>query len=73
MDDRQEKVKELRKEYPKETRVQMVSDMDDIQAVPVGSIGVVTGVDDFGTIHVNWETGSSLGIIPEFDQFRKLQ
>lgn len=39
------------------------------QAVPAGTIGIVTNVDYIGTIHMAWETGSSLGLIPEVDEF----
>ena len=36
--------------------------MEDPQAPPVGTLGKVITVDDVGTIHVAWQTGSSLGI-----------
>ena len=52
-------------------RVELVY-MNDGQARPVGTKGVVTRVDDMGTIHVNWENGSSLGLIPDEDKFRIL-
>ena len=37
--------------------------MDDIQAPPIGCKGVVRGVDDTGSILVNWENGSSLNVV----------
>ena len=43
--------------------------MNDSYGVPSGTHGVVDFVDDMGTIHVNWETGSSLGLIPDEDKF----
>ena len=55
-------IEELREFYAPGTRVKLVK-MDDIQAPPVGTIGVVSHVDDIGTIHVNWENGSSLGVV----------
>lgn len=30
---------------------------------PVGTKGVVEFIDDIGTIHVEWENGSSLGVV----------
>lgn len=36
--------------------------MNDPQAPPVGTKGIVAYVDDIGTVHVRWETGSCLGI-----------
>ncbi len=46
--------------------------MDDEQAVPEGTIGVIQKVDDLGQIHVNWANGSTLAIVPEKDKFRLL-
>ena len=43
--------------------------MYDIQAVPSNTIGTVDFVDDIGTIHINWENGSSLGLIEGKDEF----
>ncbi len=48
--------------YPEGTKVRLVK-MDDIQAPPAGTLGTVRYVDDIGTIHVSWETGSSLGVV----------
>ena len=47
--------------------------MDDIQAPPVGTKGVVRVVDDAGTIHVNWENGSTLGAVYGEDVVRKVE
>ena len=43
--------------------------MDDFQAPPVGTEGTITGVDSMGTIHVAWDNGSCLGLIPGEDRF----
>lgn len=45
--------------------------MDDDQAPKPGTKGVVDYVDDAGTIHMKWETGSSLGLIPDIDKFHR--
>ena len=50
------------------TRVKLIS-MDDTQAPPNGTMGSVINVDDIGTIHVAWDNGSSLGLIPGVDMF----
>lgn len=52
----------LKAKYKKGTKVELIR-MDDIQAPPKGTKGVVVAVDDIGTIHVDWENGSSLGIV----------
>ena len=36
-----------------------------------GCQGTVRWVDDMGTIHVSWDCGSSLGLIPGEDEFKK--
>lgn len=62
----------LRDEYPCGCRVELVK-MDDMQAPPAGTCGTVAYVDDIGTIHVNWDNGSSLGIVFGEDVCRKLR
>ena len=47
--------------YPVGTRVQL-KQMDDPQAPPVGALGTVVGVDSIGTILVQWDIGSTLGV-----------
>ena len=37
-----------------------------------GCQGTVRWVDDMGTIHVSWDCGSSLGLIPGEDEFKKI-
>lgn len=60
-------VERLRKEYPVGSRVRLVR-MDDPQAPTVGTLGTVTGVDDIGSIMVNWDTGGSLHVVYEVDR-----
>lgn len=43
-----EKVKSLKEHYPTGTRI-MLDYMEDIQAVPAGTKGIVDHVDDMGT------------------------
>ncbi len=52
----------------KGTRVRLIS-MDDVQAPPAGTEGTVQYVDDAGTIHVHWDTGGSLGLVPGADEW----
>ena len=64
-------IENIREQYPQGTRVELIR-MDDPQAPPVGTKGTVIGVDDIGTIHVKWDTGSMLGIAYGEDQCRVL-
>jgi hypothetical protein len=52
----------LKQKYKPGLRVRLTS-MKDIQAPPIGTLGTVIGVDDVGTIHVAWDTGSTLGVV----------
>lgn len=54
-------VEHLRSVYRKGTRVRL-NQMDDFQAPPAGTEGTVMFVDDIGSIHVHWDTGSSLAV-----------
>lgn len=61
-------VQKLKERYAHGTRVKLIS-MDDTQAPPKGTMGSIIHVDDIGTIHVAWDNGSSLGLIPDVDTF----
>lgn len=64
-----EQVMNLRKTYPKGTRVELVQ-MDDLQAPPEGTLGTVQGVDDTGSILVAWDNGSRLNVVYGVDYVR---
>ena len=64
-----EQIAALRRMYPAGTVVELLS-MEDVQAPFPGTIGEVQGVDDAGQILVNWQTGSSLNLLPGIDSFR---
>lgn len=66
-----ENVEEIRGKYGKGVRVELVS-MEDTQAPPIGTLGTVTSVDDSGNIHVRWDTGSGLALVPFQDRWHKL-
>ena len=61
----------LRKEYPFGTRVRLIR-MNDPQAPPLGTKGTVTGVDDMGSLLVDWDNGSHLNVIHGVDEVQKL-
>ena len=64
-------VERLRLRYPAGTRVELV-EMDDVQAPPIGTRGTVTGVDDAGSLLVDWDNGSGLNVIYGVDRVKKL-
>lgn len=59
----------MRKQYPVGTRIRLTKMRDEKQPVPNGTMGTVTGIDDIGTIHMNWDNHSSLGLIKDLDTF----
>jgi hypothetical protein len=46
-------------------RVQLQYTNDPYTGLRQGDKGVVNFVDDVGTLHVNWDSGSSLGLVSE--------
>ena len=68
---RRETIEYLRESFPRGCRVELVQ-MDDPQAPPIGTLGTVIGIDDLGTIHVNWDNGSGLGVAYGEDSCRRI-
>lgn len=67
----QQELEQLRQQYPKGTRLKLIA-MEDPQGVPEGTVGEVELVDDIGQIHMKWENGSGLALIPEVDKFIRI-
>ncbi|AQU05396.1 DUF4314 domain-containing protein [Dehalococcoides mccartyi] len=65
-------LKQLRDCFTPGTRVELIR-MDDVQAPPVGTKGTVVGVDDMGSIMVNWDNGSGLNVVYGEDFCRKVE
>ncbi len=66
-----EQLEALRSHYTAGTRVELLQ-MDDVQAPLIGTKGTVTGVDDTGSLMVNWDNGSGLNVIYGIDRVRKV-
>lgn len=64
-------IEDLKKKYSAGKRVELVK-MEDPQAPPLKTHGTVRYVDDIGTIHVEWDNGSSLGVVFGDDDCRLL-
>lgn len=62
-------VERLKRTLPVGTRLELTEDMDDIQGLKSGSQGVVSFIDDIGTIHMKWDNGSTLGIVHNVDKY----
>ena len=68
-----EELADLRAHHPKGSRVELIH-MDDPYNTKLfpSCKGTVHCVDDIGTIHVQWDCGSSLGIVYGEDACRKI-
>lgn len=64
-------VESVRREYPADTRVELVR-MEDAQAPPVGTSGTVMGVDDTASLLMHWDNGSHLNVVYGEDVVRKI-
>lgn len=67
-----EQVQALRERYPPGTMIQLTADMQG-ERFQAGDIGKVTSIDDAGQIHLVWQKGGSLAIIPGVDSFREIE
>lgn len=66
-------VEMIKKMYPRGTRICLDRmGNDEPRPIPPGAKGTVSSVDDMGTIHIHWDNGRSLGLIPDVDEFHKI-
>lgn len=65
-------VERLRGQYPKGTRVELVRMDDPYGKLKPGERGTVDFVDDAGTVFVNWDSGSGLGVVFGEDAIKKV-
>ena len=56
--------------YPREgDRVRLIRTSDAYTSLLSGAQGTVRRIDDAGTVHVNWDCGSRLGLVPGEDSW----
>ncbi len=66
-------IERLKEQYPKGTRVELVSMNDPYnKKLKPGDQGTVRLVDDIGTIFVDWDCGSGLGVAYGEDCVKRL-
>lgn len=56
----------------KGARVRLLWMGDDPDPVLPGTLGTVVFVDDAGTVHVDWDSGRKLGVVPDSDGFEEV-
>ena len=62
----------IKEQYPPGTHIRLNSTVDPYAPVAPGTEGEVDFVDDIGTIHMKWDNGRALGIVPGEDSFSVL-
>jgi len=67
-----EQVARVRAAYPKGARVALVSMSDPYATLKPGDLGTVDFVDDTGSVFVDWDCGSTLGVVYGVDGIRLL-
>lgn len=50
-------------------RIKLISTDDPHTKLQSGDLGTVHRIDNLGTLHVNWDSGSNLGLIPSRDEW----
>ena len=53
-------------------RVRLITTTDPYTNLRMGDEGTIVLVDDLGTVHVSWDNGSSLGLVPREDHWQLL-
>lgn len=51
-------------------RIELISISDPYTNLKKGDRGTIDFVDDMGTLHVTWDNGSTLGLVPGEDHYR---
>ncbi len=54
-------------------RIKLVYCSDPYTQLVSGDKGTVTDIDDAGTVHVEWDSGSRLGLVPGEDRWVALE
>ena len=67
-----QQIEGTRKRYPEGTRVKCIR-MSGETSVKSGDLGTVKFVDDAGQIHVNWDNGSTLGVVFGEEECRRIE
>ncbi|MGL4791260.1 MAG: DUF4314 domain-containing protein [Anaerotignaceae bacterium] len=66
-------VEQVKKQFPKGTRVELIQMNDPYSRLKTGDQGTVNKVDSIGTVFVNWDCGSGLGLVYGEDLYKKIQ
>ena len=65
-------VETIKRQYQPGTRIRLQSMSDPYDPIPSGTEGTVMLVDDIGQIHMKWDNGRTLALVPGEDSFTKI-
>jgi hypothetical protein len=65
-----EEVEKIKEKYSAGTRIELIHMDDPYAPIEPGMQGIVEMVDDAGTLHMKWDNGRTLGIVPGEDHFK---
>ncbi|MGB4660133.1 MAG: DUF4314 domain-containing protein [Mobilitalea sp.] len=63
-------IERVKEEYPAGTRIELIRMDDPYATIESGMKGTVESVDDIGTVHMKWDNGRTLGVVPGEDSFK---
>ena len=62
-------IESIRKEYKPGQRIRLLHMEDPYDPVPGGTEGEISTIDDAGQLHMKWDNGRSLALVPGVDSF----
>lgn len=67
-----ETVRHMKELYPAGCRVELIEMDDPYTHIPEGTRGTVIAVDDIASVHIRWDTGSTLAAAYGIDRIRRI-
>ena len=62
-------IENIGKEYKPGQRIRLLHMEDPYAPVPDGAEGEIVSIDDAGQLHIKWDNGRSLALVPGVDSF----